>query len=65
MIGPKIIGMANPQDGSTPTLPRETGIRKRGGVWIAVKDGRMVDSFTGPGCKAAAIQAAGTNRVLS
>lgn len=46
-------------------VKKETGIRRgNDGGWHAIKAGTLVGSFYGPGSKAAAIQAAGTNRCL-
>ncbi len=42
-----------------------TGIRRTASGWAAIKSGRLVDEFSGPGCKAAAIQRAGTNAVVA
>ncbi len=49
------------------SVSRQTGIMRlrRGTGWVAVKAGRLVSEHSGPGCKAAAIQAAGTNRVIA
>jgi hypothetical protein len=66
MTGPKIIGMA-PEPAAITPQPKRTGImrgRSRG-EWIAVREGRMVDAFSGAGSKAAAIRSAGTNAVIA
>jgi hypothetical protein len=42
------------------------GIRRtNSGSWAAIRDGRLVNEFRGSGSKAAAIRAAGTNRVIA
>ena len=44
----------------------ETGIRKsNAGDWCAIKNGRLVASFSGAGAKRQAIEAAGTSRVIA
>jgi hypothetical protein len=65
MTGPKILAdmMFEPE----PPTPRgpQTGIRRTNtGGWAAIKRDRLVDTFVGIGSKAAAIRAAGTNRVI-
>lgn len=53
------------------TVERQTGIRRvyyghsATGGWAAIVGGRLVSEHSGVGCKAAAIRAAGTNRVLA
>lgn len=44
--------------------PAQTGIQRGRRGWIAVRQGRLIDEYVGVGSKAAAIQVAGTNRVL-
>lgn len=63
-IGPKIIGMATDKELVAPL--RETGIRRsRPGEWAAIREGRLIDVYRGPGSKLAAIRAAGTNAVIA
>lgn len=65
MLGPKIIRDAS-ADREPEPRPRETGIRRDNtGRWSAIRDGRLLGSFGGPGSKAAAIRVAGTNKVVS
>lgn len=68
-LGPKIIRdeslMHYVETARAERMPR-TGIRRGNtGDWAAIKDGRLVQSFSGIGAKRAAIQAAGTNTVVS
>jgi hypothetical protein len=51
---------------ATPDAPaRQTGIRRtNSGAWAAIRAGKLIDTFKGPGSKVRAIQAAGTNRVI-
>lgn len=63
-MGPKVLDV--PTFEQAASYPRESGIRRDStGGWSAIRNGRLVDSFTGPGCKGRAIQAAGSNRVLA
>jgi hypothetical protein len=43
----------------------ESGIRRYNAGWAAIRDGRLVEEFTGAGSKRAAIEAAGTNAVIA
>jgi len=43
----------------------QSGIRRSRGGWVAVREGRLVDEFTGAGSKRAAIEAAGSNAVIA
>ena len=62
MTGPKIIRDTREDGGCAPVIRAATGIRRtNSGGWAAIHAGRLVGSFTGPGSRAAAIQAAGTN----
>jgi len=68
-LGPRIVRdeslMNYIADERAAAQPR-TGIRRGNtGAWAAIKDGRLIDSFSGPGSKAAAIRAAGTNTVIA
>ncbi len=48
-----------------PEHETATGIRKaNSGAWVAIRRGRVVESYTGAGAKRLAIQAVGTNRVI-
>lgn len=74
MNGPKVLRVEQPHD---PTAERAaarkqrlrerstTGIRRTAMGWAAIKGGRLVNEFTGAGCKAAAILEAGTNEVIA
>lgn len=74
MNGPKVLRVEEPHD---PAAVRQqaqeqrraerstTGIRRTAKGWAAIKSGRFVNEFTGPGCKAAAILEAGTNEVVA
>lgn len=63
MTGPKILAEAIPPPYIAPKPT--TGIRRTNTEgWAAVKGGRLVDTFEGIGSKAAAIRAAGTNRII-
>jgi hypothetical protein len=74
MNGPKVLRIEQPHD---PAAIRQqaqeqrriersmTGIRRTAKGWAAIKSGRLVAEFTGPGCKAAAILEAGTNEVVA
>jgi hypothetical protein len=43
-----------------------TGIRRNNrGEWVAIRAGRYRGSWSGPGSKRLAIEAAGTNRVIA
>lgn len=68
MTGPKIIAESTPeqpQSRDALMATTATGIRRaNNGAWCAVKHGRLIDTFAGLGSKAAAIRAAGTNRVI-
>lgn len=68
MTGPKIIQTAPTEDEQVKldlTAHHATGIRRTNtGGWAAVKNGRLIDTFSGLGCKVAAIRAAGTNTVI-
>lgn len=62
MTGPKIIADTREDGGCHPVQRKTTGIRRvNSGGWAAIREGRLVDTFTGPGSRAAAITAAGTN----
>jgi len=43
----------------------QSGIRRSAGGWAAIRDGRLVDEYVGVGSKRSAIEAAGTNAVIS
>jgi hypothetical protein len=46
--------------------PPNTGIRRNNrGEWVAIRAGRYRGSWSGPGSKRLAIEAAGTNRVIA
>lgn len=65
-MGPKIIAETSPEP-DAPRSPDEgqTGIRRSlTGGWCAIVNGRLVKEFIGMGCKARAIEAAGTNTEL-
>lgn len=62
MLGPKVIANTREDGGCAPVTRNVTGIRRvNSGGWAAIRSGRLVDTFTGSGSRAAAIQAAGTN----
>ncbi len=74
MNGPKVLRIEQPYDRLTARQEayeqrqRErstTGIRRTAKGWAAIRSGRLVNEFTGPGCKAAAILEAGTNEVIA
>jgi hypothetical protein len=66
-LGPKIIRDESADEQlAVLATTTHTGIRRtNSGGWAAVKDGRLIDIFTGVGSKAAAIQAAGSNAVIA
>lgn len=68
-LGPRIIRdeslMAHIAMERAAAMPR-TGIRRcNSGAWAAVREGRLIDTFAGPGSKASAIRAAGSNTVIA
>lgn len=68
MTGPKIIEQVHPREdgGCAPVQRVTTGIRRvNSGGWAAIRNGKLIDSFTGSGSRAAAIRAAGTNARVS
>ena len=66
MTGPKIIRREAPEAKSRQRHRGETGIRATNdGGWAAVKDGKLVDVYTGAGARRMAIRTAGTNLVLA
>jgi hypothetical protein len=70
MLGPKIIAdepIHPREDGGCHSVERiTTGVRRaNSGGWAAIRNGKLIDSFTGPGSRAAAIRAAGTNARVS
>lgn len=44
---------------------KQSGIRRHDGGWLAIREGRLVDLYSGSGSKRAAIEAAGTNAVIA
>lgn len=73
MNGPKVLRVEQPYDpGAARREAYErrqhersvTGIRRYGNGWQAIVNGRLVEEYHGPGCKAAAIRQAGTNVVI-
>lgn len=64
MMGPKIIEDAQTFE-RAEVKAAQTGIQRTQRGWAAVRNGRLLDAFEGPGCKGAAIQRAGTNRVIA
>lgn len=74
MNGPKVLRVEQPYDPSATRRQAHeqrraeratTGIRRTAKGWAAIRSGRLVNEFTGPGCKAAAILEAGTNEVVA
>lgn len=68
-LGPRIVRdeslMEYIADERAARMPR-TGIRRtNSGGWAAIRDGRLIDSYSGIGAKRAAIAAAGTNTVIA
>ena len=43
----------------------QSGIRRCDAGWAAISEGRLVEEYAGAGSKRAAIEAAGTNAVIS
>jgi hypothetical protein len=74
VTGPKVLRIEPPHDPAAirrqaqeqrRTERSTTGIRRTAKGWAAIRSGRLVNEFTGPGCKAAAILEAGTNEVIA
>lgn len=64
MAGPRIIGFAPEQRPPRKTV-RETGIQQdSSGNWVAIRNGRLVRAFSGPGARRLAMREAGTNTVI-